>query len=65
MALYLFSELPVGVWQPSDPDLLILRQWLLNFSLGTQENQLAQTILGKINWDVFEEVINGFLCFFV
>ncbi|GFR61870.1 ectopic P granules protein 5 homolog [Elysia marginata] len=55
MALYLFSDLPVGVWQPTDPDLLILRQWLLNFSLGTQENQLAQTILSRINWDVFEE----------
>lgn len=55
MALYLFSDLPVSVWQPTDPDLLILRQWLLNFSLGTQENQLAQTILARINWDVFEE----------
>ncbi|GFO21233.1 ectopic p granules protein 5 homolog [Plakobranchus ocellatus] len=55
MAFYLFSELPISVWQPTDPDLLILRQWLLNFSLGTLENKLSQMILAKINWDVFEQ----------
>ncbi|XP_035829150.1 ectopic P granules protein 5 homolog isoform X2 [Aplysia californica] len=55
MSLYLFSELPVSIWQPSDPDILILRQWLLNFDLLSSENQLARVILGKINWDVFEQ----------
>ncbi|CAL1544233.1 unnamed protein product, partial [Lymnaea stagnalis] len=55
MALYLFSELPISIWQPTDPDMLTLRQWILNFDLTTVENQLAQTILAKLNWDVFEE----------
>ncbi|XP_055883015.1 ectopic P granules protein 5 homolog isoform X1 [Biomphalaria glabrata] len=55
MALYLFSELPVSIWQPTDPDILTLRQWLLNHELISNENQLAQIILAKINWDVFEE----------
>ncbi|BFZ08146.1 hypothetical protein BsWGS_11185 [Bradybaena similaris] len=55
MAVYLFSDLPLSIWQPSDPDMLILRQWLLNHDLSSVENQLARIILAKINWDVFEQ----------
>ncbi|XP_059161411.1 ectopic P granules protein 5 homolog [Physella acuta] len=55
MALYLFHELPICIWQPTDPDMLTLRQWLLNFDLNSSENQLAQVVLSKMNWDVFEE----------
>ena len=50
MGLYLFSGLPLDNWLPSDPYLTIVRQWLLNSDLGSSTNQLAQLILGKINW---------------
>ncbi|CAG5120166.1 unnamed protein product, partial [Candidula unifasciata] len=61
MALYLFSDLPLSIWQPSDPDMLILRQWLFNHDLSSVENQLARIILAKINWDVFEQGTMSFL----
>ena len=50
MGLYLFKSLPFEAWLPSDPDLVILRQWLLNSSFGSHTHLLAQLILGNINW---------------
>ena len=50
MGLYLFSGLPLDHWLPSDPYLVIVKQWLLTSDLGSATNQLAQLVLGKINW---------------
>ncbi|XP_070191920.1 ectopic P granules protein 5 homolog [Littorina saxatilis] len=55
MAIYLFSELPASIWIPKDPDMLLLRQWLLNNDLNTAENQLACVVLDHMNWDLFAE----------
>lgn len=62
MALYLFQEMPASIWSPQDPDMLLLRQWLLNFDLTTTENQLARLVLERMNWDVFSEVRKIVLC---
>ena len=56
MSLYLFNELPASIWIPQDPDMLLLRQWLLNNDLATAENQLACVVLDRMNWDLFTEV---------
>lgn len=55
MALYLFHELPASIWIPKDPDMLLLRQWLLNTDLSAAENQLSRTVLESMNWDLFSE----------
>ena len=56
MSLYLFNDLPASIWIPQDPDMLLLRQWLLNNDLTTPENQLACIVLDRMNWDLFTEV---------
>ncbi|KAL8604118.1 hypothetical protein ACOMHN_047330 [Nucella lapillus] len=55
MSLYLFSQLPASIWIPQDPDMLLLRQWLLNNDLDTPENQLARVVIDRMNWDLFTE----------
>nr|KAG5697607.1 hypothetical protein BaRGS_001032 [Batillaria attramentaria] len=55
MALYLFHELPASIWIPQDPDMLLLRQWLLNTDIASAENQLARVVLDRMNWDLFAE----------
>ncbi|XP_046571414.1 LOW QUALITY PROTEIN: ectopic P granules protein 5 homolog [Haliotis rubra] len=52
MSLYLFRELPMWSWLPSDPDMLVLRQWLLLADLGQPENQLARLVLSRMNWSI-------------
>ncbi|KAK6177743.1 hypothetical protein SNE40_015786 [Patella caerulea] len=52
MALYLFRELPLHQSRPTDPDMLVIRQWLLQCELNSHENQLARHILSNLNWDV-------------
>ena len=56
MGVYLYSSLPMDAWLPTDPDLVIVRQWLLTSDLGTPQNQLAQLILGQINWGLAHTV---------
>ncbi|XP_076447261.1 ectopic P granules protein 5 homolog [Babylonia areolata] len=55
MSLYLFSKLPASIWIPHDPDMLLLRQWLLNNDLDTPENQLARVVIDRMNWGLFTE----------
>ncbi|ESO91450.1 hypothetical protein LOTGIDRAFT_228859, partial [Lottia gigantea] len=55
MSIFLFRELPLHNCIPTDPDLLILRQWLLNCDLHTHENQLSRLILSYFNWDIDQQ----------
>ncbi|XP_077996830.1 ectopic P granules protein 5 homolog [Glandiceps talaboti] len=50
MCIYLFQELPLHLWLPSDEDMALLRVWLLEHNLSSAENQLARQILAKMNW---------------
>lgn len=43
-------------WLPTDPDLVILRQWILTSDLGTPANLMAQQILSSINWGTTHKV---------
>ncbi|XP_071084165.1 ectopic P granules protein 5 homolog [Haliotis cracherodii] len=52
MSLYLFRELPMWSWLPSDPDMLVLRQWLLLSDLAQPQNQLARLVLSRMNWSI-------------
>ncbi|XP_041348486.1 ectopic P granules protein 5 homolog isoform X2 [Gigantopelta aegis] len=55
MSLYLFQDLPIQKWMPSDPDMLTLRQWLLTHDLSQAENQLARSVLSHMNWNISEQ----------
>lgn len=50
MGLYLYKGLSMETWLPSEQDLSIIRQWLLNSALGTPPHLMAQTVLSNINW---------------
>ncbi|XP_060553082.1 ectopic P granules protein 5 homolog [Ruditapes philippinarum] len=50
MGLYLYKGINMETWLPTDSDLGILRQWLLNTALGSPANLIAQEILSNINW---------------
>ncbi|XP_077865496.1 ectopic P granules protein 5 homolog [Saccoglossus kowalevskii] len=50
MSLYLFQELPVHVWKPTDDDMVLIREWLLDHALTTPQSQLARLVLTKMNW---------------
>ncbi|XP_051954087.1 ectopic P granules protein 5 homolog [Xyrauchen texanus] len=50
VSLYLFKELPLHLWMPSQAEFGLIRDWLLNFSLIDVENRLACIILESLNW---------------
>jgi hypothetical protein len=50
LSLYLFKELPLQLWKPTEQDLSIISYWLLEFPLSSIENQLARQILSQLNW---------------
>jgi len=56
MGVYLYKWLPLETWLPTDPDLVILRQWLLTSDLTSPTNQMAQQILNHINWGTSHRV---------
>ncbi|XP_051514293.1 ectopic P granules protein 5 homolog [Myxocyprinus asiaticus] len=58
VSLYVFKELPLHLWMPSQAEFGLIRDWLLNFSLIDVENRLACIILESLNWG-FQH--NGFL----
>eukprot|EP00057_Strongylocentrotus_purpuratus_P029333 XP_011683807.1 PREDICTED: ectopic P granules protein 5 homolog [Strongylocentrotus purpuratus] len=55
MSVYLCSELPVYLWQPSVSDMSFIRVWILDHSPDSTENQLARLILSKLNWGYTEQ----------
>ncbi|XP_052280497.1 ectopic P granules protein 5 homolog [Dreissena polymorpha] len=50
MGIYFFKGLPLSSWLPTDPDLAVVRQWLLTSDLSSPANQMAQQILMNIHW---------------
>ena len=51
VAASLIEALPVSAWRPTEKDLQVLRQWLLNAaSLTAIENKVARDILTRIDW---------------
>lgn len=38
------------LWKPTDQDLSIISNWLLECPLNSTENQLARQILSELNW---------------
>ena len=50
VSLYLFQDLPLHLWQPSNIDFSVLKSWVLDKELYTVENQLARLIFEKLNW---------------
>lgn len=52
----MFKELPLYLWQPSAPEVAVIRDWLLNYSLTAVKNKLACVILEGLNWGFAEQV---------
>ncbi|KAK3538822.1 hypothetical protein QTP86_015946 [Hemibagrus guttatus] len=50
VSLYLFKELPLHLWSPSEDEVGVIRGWLLDYSLSAVENKLACIILEGLNW---------------
>ncbi|XP_020712165.2 ectopic P granules protein 5 homolog isoform X2 [Athalia rosae] len=50
LSLYLFTELRIGKWVPSEDDFKILSTWLHQYPLCSTENHLARLILSHLNW---------------
>uniref|UniRef100_A0A8C6QJX0 Ectopic P-granules 5 autophagy tethering factor n=1 Tax=Nannospalax galili TaxID=1026970 RepID=A0A8C6QJX0_NANGA len=57
VSLYLFKELPLYLWRPSDCEIAVIRDWLLNYSLMAVKNKLACVILEGLNWGFAEQGI--------
>ncbi|CAH1788011.1 unnamed protein product [Owenia fusiformis] len=50
VSLYLFKELPIHLWLPTDADIAIVKNWLLNEPLTSPQHQLSRLLVGKMNW---------------
>lgn len=49
-SLYLYEELPLSIWVPSEEDIRIISNFLLTHPHDTNENRLARMILSRLNW---------------
>ncbi len=63
MCLYLYKELPLHLWKPSERDITLLRRWLLHTELGCTSNQLARLIVQGMNWGYNQLVWENFWIF--
>lgn len=50
VALYLFKELPLSLWQPCPVEICVIGSWLLQHPLSAVENRLACIILEGLDW---------------
>lgn len=50
VALYLFKELPLSLWQPCPEEICVIGSWLLQHPLSAVENRLACVVLEGLNW---------------
>lgn len=51
VSIYLFSELPIDLWHPTEDDLKIIEGLLLSRAVTSSENQFARVVLSSMNWD--------------
>lgn len=49
------SEIPCDIWKPTQEDLDIVIEWLVNTSINHFSNRLARVFFTKINWGVSRE----------
>ena len=54
-SLFLFNTFSFSDWVPAPRDLQVLTSWLMRTELGTNENNLAQLVLGRMNWGLKED----------
>lgn len=50
-ALYLYEELPLAIWVPTQNDMKAISSLLLNHTAQEDESRLARMILSRLNWD--------------
>ncbi|XP_078670454.1 ectopic P granules protein 5 homolog isoform X2 [Branchiostoma floridae x Branchiostoma belcheri] len=50
MSLYLYKDLPLHLWLPQAPDMVLLEKWLLQTELQSPEHRLARLIAARLNW---------------
>ncbi|XP_014245821.1 ectopic P granules protein 5 homolog [Cimex lectularius] len=50
LSLYIFKDLPLYSWRPTEDDLSLLEHWLLACPLNSIEASLARFILYYMNW---------------
>ncbi|XP_078589485.1 ectopic P granules protein 5 homolog [Branchiostoma floridae x Branchiostoma japonicum] len=50
MSLYLYKEMPLHLWLPQSPDMVLLETWLLQSELQSPEHRLARLIAAQLNW---------------
>lgn len=48
--LYLYEDLPLSIWVPSEEDIKIISHFLLLYTADIDENRLARMILSRLNW---------------
>ena len=49
-SLFLFNTFSFSDWVPTPQNLQVLTSWLIRTDLGTNENNLAQLVIGRMNW---------------
>ncbi|KAI6645756.1 Ectopic P granules protein 5-like [Oopsacas minuta] len=49
-SLFLFNSFSFSDWLPAPRDIQVLTNWLIRTDLGTNENNLSQLVLGRMNW---------------
>lgn len=51
LALYLYEELPLTIWNVTENDLELISRFLSS-GISTTESKLARMILSRLNWDI-------------
>lgn len=52
LALHLYEELPLSIWQITDDDLKLIARLLMSHNIAADETKLARMILSRLNWDL-------------
>jgi len=51
MSLFLIKDLALSFWKPTEDDLTLLSNWLLEYAPSTVENVTGRFIIRSLNWD--------------
>lgn len=58
---YIFDSMPICTWRPTSSDFEIIRTWLLQFPLSSEENLLARMLLHRLNYSYSQDDMHLFL----
>lgn len=50
-SLYLYEELPLSIWMPTEDDMKIISSLLLNNPPTSDGSRLSRMIISRLNWD--------------